>query len=115
MKIDPAEWHAFVVRAEDQDCEQLDDICSHRKYVMTGDKHGQKPVTLAGCGNSVLFVVPYVSTLAHHSNESVTVCAVDDNVAMWPRFGGDAYAKYASAKGQTINEIDGFDWGDQLT
>lgn len=115
MRIEAAAWNSFAKAADDQGCEHLDELCSARKYTMTGDKRGQKPVVIGGCGNSVLFAVPYESPLANIRDADIKVCAVDDNLPMWPRFGGDRFAGATPDRRDTIAGMDNYDWGDELT
>lgn len=88
------EFFDLVERVEDEGGELLDDICKNRKYDFTGDKI--RSVVLAGCGNQSLFVVPY-DALDIKGKEAgphpVLVCAVDDDMGRWPRFGGDKYGR----------------------
>lgn len=79
-----------------QDGEHLDRECVTREFDFTGDiKLPEKDRVLPYCGHPTIFSVPY-SALDVKGNEvgreTVEVCAVDDNMAMWPRFGGDRFA-----------------------
>ena len=90
MNYEQEQFFELIERVEDQGGEFLDDMCSARRYTFTGDK--VKPVTLAGCGAQTLFRVPYEATSvkgAALGERSLVVCAVDDGVGGWPRFGGD--------------------------
>lgn len=113
MKINPQQWQVFARSADEQECEHLDQMCTARRYVFCGDIDGRKPLIVQGCGNSVLFEIPYEGIVAGRTQEAVVACAVDDNLPMWPRFGGNAYAQ-ERLRGDTINELDNYDWGDQL-
>jgi hypothetical protein len=88
MRYSQDEVIELMDRVEEQGGEHLDDQCTARRYSFVGDK--MKPVTLPGCGNSLLFDVPY--TGENEKQESVVVCAVDDDMGKWPRFGGDRFA-----------------------
>jgi hypothetical protein len=90
MNYEQEEFFELIERVEDQGGELLEEICRARKYEFTGDKI--KPVTLAGCSAQALFRLPY-DALDVKGNEvgvqPVVVCAVDDSMGAWPRFGGD--------------------------
>lgn len=72
-------------QAEAQGIEHLDELCLPKEYEFGGNA---TPVTLRGCGNSSMFAVPYGK-----DGEPAKVCAVDDDMGRWPRFGGDRFAK----------------------
>lgn len=101
MNYEQEEFFALVEAVEYQGGELLDELCKSRKYTFTGDK--AKPITLAGCGNQSLFRVPYEaygirldeegSELVEAGLHPVVVCAVDDDMGRWPRFGGDRFGR----------------------
>lgn len=74
---------------EEQGGTHLDRQCKARKYIFTGDRI--KPAILPGCGNDLLFAVPYEGRAG--AAGSVVACAVDDDMGKWPRFGGDRFAR----------------------
>lgn len=92
MNYTRLEFRALMQTAEDQNIEHLDKLCTARTYTFSGKD--SKPMVIPGCGNSALFSIPYSSTakFGKPKERTVTVCAVDDNMAMWPRFGGDRFA-----------------------
>jgi hypothetical protein len=78
------EFFALMEQVEDQGGDHLPERCKAQRYTFTGDQI--KPVTLPSCGNETLFSIPYVGEKDKPS--AITVCAVDDNMGMWPRFAG---------------------------
>jgi hypothetical protein len=93
MNYTPAEFFALIEAVEEQGGEHLDAQCDSRMYEFTGSK--QEPMTLPSCGNSALLLIPYEALNKDGSEaglQPVQACAVDDDVARWPRFGGDKYA-----------------------
>ncbi len=92
MDYSKDEFFDLMQAAEDDGCTHTEEMCVAKEYNFTGKK--SKPVTLAGCGNTTIFEVPYVG-LDKHGNEMpvqpVRVCAVDDDMGRWPRFGGDRF------------------------
>lgn len=89
MRYTQDELIELMDAVEEQGGTHLDDRCKAKKYTFVGDK--VNPVILAGCGNELLFEVPYVGS--NDAAESLTVCAVDDDMGKWPRFGGDRFGK----------------------
>jgi hypothetical protein len=93
MDYEKDEFFALIEDVEDQGGEHLDELCKHRRYEFTGDSI--KPVVLPGCGNAALFRVPY-EAIDKKGKEAgvqpIVVCAVDDDMGRWPRFGGDRFA-----------------------
>jgi hypothetical protein len=84
----------LMTQAEEQGAAHRDEACTKRTYDFDGLR---RPVTIRGCGNSTLFDVPYESIVADARPGVVErVCAVDDAMGRWPRFGGDRYAKLAA-------------------
>lgn len=93
MNYSQNEFFALVETVEEQGGEHLDKLCKAQTYKFVGNK--QKPMTLPSCGNSALFLVPYEAINRDGSEaglQPVEVCAVDDDMGRWPRFGGDKYA-----------------------
>lgn len=94
MTYDHEEFFDLVELVESQGGELLDDMCKARRFNLTGNK--TKPITIAGCGNQTLFRVPY-EALDKKGKEAglhpVVVCAVDDDMGRWPRFGGDRFGR----------------------
>jgi hypothetical protein len=83
---------------EDQGGEHLDRTCEPPTYAFkqheaktSGDAWkfqftgSVKKVTFPSCGHSALFKVPYVGP-QDDEMETVTVCAVEDAMGLWPRF-----------------------------
>jgi hypothetical protein len=89
MKYTHDEAIELMDAIEEQGGEHLDQTCSAKKYSFVGDK--MKPVVRPGCGEDLMFEVPYVGE--HDTKASVTVCAVDDDLGKWPRFGGDRFGR----------------------
>ena len=92
MDYESAELLDLMDKVADQGGEHLDESCVSREFEFCGPH--SKPVTLRYCNNATLFAVPYEATdRAGHAAglQPVVVCAVDDNMAMWPRFGGDKF------------------------
>lgn len=87
MKYDKAEFFDLMERVDVEGGEHLDAQCSAREFSFSGDK--MKPVLMPGCGESALFSIPYDSK--GKDNGPVQVCAVDDDMGRWPRFGGDRF------------------------
>lgn len=87
MRYHPDEILDLMAQIDEQGGRQLPGRCATREYPLTGDSHG--PVTLEGCGSATLLAVPYDRGKLP---SEVRVCAVDDDVGRWPRFGGDAFA-----------------------
>lgn len=93
MNYSESEFYALMESVEQQGGEHLDKMCKAKTYKMVNPK--SKPVTIAGCGNSALFKVPYDAldkSGATVTVRAVEVCAVDDDMGRWPRFGGDRFA-----------------------
>jgi hypothetical protein len=94
MNYDQEEFFDLIEAVESQGGELLDEMCKSIKYEFSGKE--SKPVTIAGCGNTSIFKVPY-NALDIKGKEvglhPVVVCAVDDDIGKWPRFGGDRFAK----------------------
>jgi hypothetical protein len=117
MHYNREDFLGLMKLAEAQDCDHLDGLCTARKYEFTGKS--SKPVVIPGCGNSALFTVPYTSLPKAGAKESVesevTACAVDDNMLMWPRFGGDRYATISPRVEDTLSGMDPkWDWEGML-
>jgi hypothetical protein len=95
MNYSEQEFYTLMEAVEAAGGEHLDRQCTARTYDFTG-KHS-KQVTIGGCGNSAFFKVPYLSldgtSMATSAVPPVEVCAVDDDMGRWPRFGGDRFGK----------------------
>jgi hypothetical protein len=93
MIYEQQEFFDLIDMVEEQGGDLLEEMCKARKYEFTGVE--SRPVILQGCGNQALFSVPY-EALDKNGNElglhPAVVCAVDDDMGKWPRFGGDRYA-----------------------
>lgn len=93
MDYSKQEFFDLLEMVEDAGGEHLDEQCLAKTYTFCGER--LKPATLPGCGNSALFVVPYVES-EDKNGEVIThvkACAVDDDMGRWPRFGGDRFGK----------------------
>lgn len=77
----------LMEKVEAEGGDHLDLICKHKRYTFSGPH--QKPLIWPGCGNSTLFDICY--DLEPESNvleqSMLTICAVDDAMAAWPRYG----------------------------
>lgn len=96
MNYDQDEYFDLMERVEEQGGELQESICANQRYDFTGPN--SKPVTIAGCGNQSIFTVPYEGVVAKDGEVEpgvypISVCAVDDDLGAWPRFGGDARAR----------------------
>lgn len=99
MNYTKDEFFALVDAVEKQGGELTDDLCEPADYDFNLTKAQERtlgPLTFPACGNASVFEVPY-DALNKEGDEvgvqPVKVCAVDDDMARWPRFGGDAFAK----------------------
>ena len=90
MKYSQEEFFDLMERVENEGGEHLDDICGVRQYTFSGPH--TKPLTDPGHGEVTLFKIPYL-----HEDDStageLTVCAVDDDMGRWPRYGGDRFGR----------------------
>lgn len=98
MNYSRQEFFNLMEAVEDQGGEHLDRLCAARSYTFKQSRAEEggnggwkfvsqgkpKVVTLPSCGNSALFVVPYEGE--HGTDEALTVCAVEDDMGLWPRF-----------------------------
>lgn len=87
MNYSKDEFFDLMERTEAQGCTHTEKMCKARKYEFTGTK--SKPITLSGCGNTTLFLVPYAGLDKNGKAlpaRTVEVCAVDDDMGRWPRF-----------------------------
>lgn len=91
MNYSKDEFLALVSYVEDQGGVLLDELCASHQYLIEHER--RVSVTLPGCGNISTFEVPYESMMAGVNDATVRVCAVDDSMGRWPRFGGDRFAK----------------------
>ncbi len=94
MNYTEDEFFQLIQAVEDQNGQHLDKVCKTQDYEYTGTKpHGRGP--LKACGNSSLLEIPY-DALNKAGDEvgvhPIEVCAVEDEVGRWPRFGGDRFA-----------------------
>jgi hypothetical protein len=80
----------LMAQAEEQGATHRVEVCSETAY----DFGGRKPVTFRGCGHAAIFDVPYESVVHDARDDAaVRVCAVEDAMGRWPRFGGDQFGK----------------------
>jgi hypothetical protein len=84
MVYTEADFQRLVAALEDQGGQHLNDQCKAKTYRWTGTN--EQPRVVEGCGNHMLLDVQYEPYQDGSVVQSVTVCAVDDNVGMWPRF-----------------------------
>lgn len=89
MNYNKDEFLDLMQQVEDQGGEHLDEMCVAHKYNFTGKQ--SKPLTIAGCGNSSIFEVPYEPVGHDATLAKIKVCAVDDGMGWWPRFGGNRF------------------------
>lgn len=85
MNYSQDDFFELMDAVEAQQGTHLDEQCVAKKYIFSGKKI--QPLTYPGCGNSALFMVPYEGG----KEPEVKVCAVDDDMGRWPRFGGDKF------------------------
>lgn len=94
MNYTETEFENLMTAVRNEGGEHLDRQCKARTYDFSGPQ--TKPVTIGACGNSTIFKLPYEAlsksgaTVTLHS---VEVCAVDDDIGRWPRFGGDRFGR----------------------
>jgi hypothetical protein len=91
VKYSKHDFFDLMARIDEQDGEHLDEQCQMRTYEFCGDLLPERLQTMPGCGESALFMVPYVGITGSTDNGPVKVCAVDDDMGRWPRFGGDRF------------------------
>lgn len=91
MNYDPDQFIDLMGRVEADGDTHLDQVCRHRRYTFTGEH--EKPLIYPGCGNSSLFEISY--DLESHGDlverGKHVVCAVDDAMGAWPRYGAMAH------------------------
>lgn len=85
MNYSKEEFFDLMEQAEEQGIEHLDEVCTPKQYEFTGRA---RPVVMRACKNAALFAIP-------HDDGVVKVCAVDDSMGRWPRFGGDRFGREA--------------------
>lgn len=90
MNYSKEEFLTLMEQAEEQGCVHRDEVCDDTTYEF-GDR--VKPVKMRGCHNTTLFDVPYESFIDARQGTVERVCAVDDAMGRWPRFGGDRFAR----------------------
>lgn len=83
MNYTEADFERLVAEVEEQGGTLRTDQCKAKKYTWSGKSLA--PQTIAGCGNPFRFDVPY-EPYGGNLIQKVMVCAVEDNVGMWPRF-----------------------------
>ncbi len=93
MNYTKEEFFDLMERVDDVDGTHLDEQCKMRTYEFCGDKLPDRAKTLPGCGESALFLVPYEGIEGTSEHGPIRVCAVDDDMGRWPRFGGDRFGK----------------------
>lgn len=90
MNYSKDEFFDLMEKAEAQGCVHRDEVCVDTTYEFDGRR---SPVRMRGCHNATLFDVPYESFIDARQGTVQRVCAVDDAMGRWPRFGGDKYAR----------------------
>jgi hypothetical protein len=92
MNYSQDEFLDIMSQVDREGGDHLDKVCKHRRYTFSGPK--QKPVILPGCGNSTLFEIPYDLEPATNVLEKgkIGVCAVDDAMGAWPRYGANEHS-----------------------
>lgn len=79
------QFFALMDAIEEVGGRHLDGKCLPVKYKFTGDQI--KPDFLGGCKKEALFEIPYTKSAKSVSQtNSIKVCAVCDDVGLWPRF-----------------------------
>jgi hypothetical protein len=94
MNYSQTEFLRLLDQIESQSGEHLDKPCTPQTYNFTGEK--SKPMTFGSCGNFSLFSIPYAAQDVKGKDigaRKVQVCAVEDDLGRWPRFGGNRFAK----------------------
>jgi hypothetical protein len=95
--------------------QHLDELCSHRTFEEFSGKQVTKPCVLPGCGQSALMEFPYPVKEDKDGDvleaRTVKLCAVDDALGAFPRFGGNKYASITTKAlfhihGDTLNAND---------
>ena len=84
MVYTEADFQRLVGAVEEQSGQHLNDQCKAKTYRWTGTN--EQPRVIEGCGNHMMFDVIYEPYNEGNVVQTVKVCAVDDNVGMWPRF-----------------------------
>lgn len=93
------QFYRLMEAVEDQGGDHVDRVCAPTPYYFK--QHTAEPgpddnwkitatgatkkVTFPSCGHSAIFEVPYVSA-EDDEEQTVTVCAVEDSMGLWPRF-----------------------------
>ncbi len=96
MNYSQEDFFALMEAVENVGGEHLDDVCGPKTYKWIGT--GIKPITYPGHSGAASFLIPYEATdkkgegMGLHPHRA---CAVEDDLARWPRFGGDEYASDA--------------------
>lgn len=89
------EFLDLIERVENAGGEHLKELCEPQTVAKWTGPH-QKPMTFDCCGDEALFTVPYEAEphgeAALAQVKDIKVCAVEDAIGAWPRFGGDALA-----------------------
>ena len=93
MDYSKPEFFDLMERVDEQDGEHLDEQCRMKTYEFCGDELPERAKRLPGCGESALFMIPYAGITGTKDNGPVKVCAVDDDMGRWPRFGGDRFGR----------------------
>lgn len=95
----------LVEAVEEQGGELTDLTCTDRVVKLTGPN--AKPAKLRYCRNDTIFEVPYEAADKEGRSmglQPIQVCAVDDNMGAWPRFGGDRIAAVLDAQDMEDDE-----------
>ena len=83
----------LIEAVEEQGGEHLEKSCEVRRYEFVGPKG--KPFIPPTHSDPTLFLLPYDAIDKHGAEvgaQPIEVCAVEDDMGRWPRFGGDRYA-----------------------
>lgn len=101
MNYSQEEFFELMELVEDAGGQHLDEMCKMRTYEFCGDRLPDTLKTIPGCGEVALFTVPYKMVKKSKTgreclvDREVKVCAVDDDMGRWPRFGGDRFGRDA--------------------
>lgn len=88
MEITGKDFLELMEKVEDAGGVLGPDSCQPKRYTLKTEKDGRvlktESVMTTGCHNETIFMIPYEK----HSGgtETVIACAVDDDIARWPRF-----------------------------
>lgn len=95
MYYEQNEFFRLMEAIEAQEGVHLDETHDISHYDFTGkDPMPDDLRVIRNCGQSALFEVPYAAPDETDESKTLTVCAVDDRMGLWPRYAG------ANAPGQ---------------